>query len=176
MQLGAKAFNIFGVRNLNILAEYNAVRPYTYQHFVSISNYSNRGEPLAHPRGANFRELIGIANYSWNRFDFSVQGMYSRYGTDPMGQLGQFINYGGDIFQSYNTAPNTYGNKIGQGVQNDLYYADLKAAYVLNPKYNLRFEVGYTQRYNKIEKAPTQKSGVITVGLRSSFRNLYGDL
>ncbi|MGJ1203187.1 gliding motility protein RemB [Sphingobacterium lactis] len=174
-QLGAKAFNIFGVQNLNILGEYNLVRPYTYQHFVSISNYSNRGEPLAHPRGANFRELIGIANYSWNRFDFSVQGLYSRFGTDPLDNLMRPINYGGDIFQSYNTAPNRYGNKIGQGVQNDLFYADFKAAYVLNPKYNLRLELGYTQRYNKIEGEATQKSGVINFGLRSSFRNLYSD-
>ncbi|MGO1520417.1 MAG: gliding motility protein RemB, partial [Sphingobacterium sp.] len=54
-QLGAKAFNIFGVNRLNVLGEYNFVRPYTYQHYVSISNYSNRGEPLAHPTGANFR-------------------------------------------------------------------------------------------------------------------------
>ncbi|WP_149526751.1 gliding motility protein RemB [Sphingobacterium hotanense] len=174
-QLGAKAFNIFGVKNLNILGEYNMVRPYTYQHYVSISNYSNRGEPLAHPRGANFRELLGIANYSWNRFDFSVQGLYSRYGTDEATPSG-IINWGGDIFQSYRSAPNTYGNKIGQGVQNDLYYADFKAAYVLNPKYNLRLELGYTQRYNKIENQPTQKSGVINVGLRSSFRNFYGDM
>ncbi|MGO1595378.1 MAG: gliding motility protein RemB [Sphingobacterium sp.] len=174
-QLGAKAFNIFGVNRLNVLGEYNFVRPYTYQHYVSISNYSNRGEPLAHPTGANFRELIGIANYSWNRFDFSVQGVYNRYGTDPEDSFGGRINFGGDIFQSYNTAPNTHGNTIGQGVRNDLFYADLRAAYVLNPKYNLRFEVGYTQRYNRTEGMATQKSGVINVGLRSSFRNFYGD-
>ncbi|MGV6944212.1 gliding motility protein RemB [Sphingobacterium kyonggiense] len=175
-QLGAKAFNIFGVQNLNILGEYNLVRPYTYQHFVSISNYSNRGEPLAHPRGANFRELVGLANYSWNRFDFSVQGLYSKFGTDPSDGMGGYVNYGGDIFQSYNTAPNVYGNKIGQGVKNELFFADFKAAYVLNPKYNLRVELGYTQRYNRIEGNPTQKSGVINFGLRSSFRNFYGDM
>lgn len=171
-QLGVKGFNVFKVQNLNFLAEYNVVRPYTYQHFVSISNYSNNGEPLAHPRGANFRELIGMANYSWNRFDFSLQGVYSRFGTDP----DPATNMGGDIFQSYRTIPNMHGNYIGQGLRNDLYYADAKAAYVLNPKYNLRLELGYTQRYNKVEDAPTQKSGVISFGLRSSFRNFYGDI
>ncbi|NQD72830.1 gliding motility protein RemB, partial [Sphingobacterium shayense] len=171
-QIGARGYDIFNVNNLNFLAEYNVVRPYTYQHFVSISNYSNYGEPLAHPRGANFRELIGIANYSWNRLDFSLQGVYSRFGTDPV----DGTNMGGDIFQSYRTIPELYGNKIGQGVQNDLYYLDAKASYILNPKYNLRFELGYTQRYNKIEGASTQKSGVFSIGLRSSFRNFYGDI
>ncbi|SFS81649.1 gliding motility protein RemB [Sphingobacterium wenxiniae] len=171
-QVGIRGFDMFKVKDLNFLLEYNVVRPYTYQHFVSISNYSNHGEPLAHPRGANFKELLGIANYSWKRFDFSVQGVYSRYGTDPA----DGTNMGGDIFQSYQTMPNVYGNYIGQGVKNELFYADAKAAYVLNPKYNLRFEVGYTQRYNRTENVATQKSGVISIGLRSSFRNFYGDI
>ncbi|TJZ54919.1 gliding motility protein RemB [Sphingobacterium olei] len=172
VQLGVRGYDAFGIRNLNFLAEYNVARPYTYQHFVSISNYSNHGEPLAHPRGANFHEVLGIANYSWNRFDFSLQGVYSRFGTDPA----DGSNMGGDIFQSYRTIPNMYGNSIGQGIENNLYYADAKAAYVLNPKYNLRLEVGYTQRFRYIEDQTAQKSGVISVGLRSSFRNFYGDM
>ncbi|MFZ4860636.1 gliding motility protein RemB [Sphingobacterium sp. Mn56C] len=171
-QLGIRGYDAFGVKNLNFLGEYNFVRPYTYQHFISISNYSNHGEPLAHPFGANFREVLGIANYSYKRYDFSVQGMYSLSGSDPV--TGE--NFGGDIFQSYTSIPNMYGNKIGQGIKNNLYYADLKAAYVLNPKYNLRFEVGYTQRVRQIEGQATQKSGIISVGLRSSFRNIYTDL
>lgn len=170
-QLGIRGFDAFGVKNLNFLGEYNFVRPYTYQHFTSISNYSNNGEPLAHPRGANFRELVGIANYSWNRFDFSVQAAYNKFGTDPDIET----NMGGNIFKPYRTIPDMYGNKIGQGVSNDLYYGDIKAAYVLNPKYNLRFEVGYTQRYRQIEGEATQKSGVVSIGLRSSFRNIYSD-
>ncbi|MHC8948944.1 gliding motility protein RemB [Sphingobacterium hungaricum] len=171
-QLGVRGFDAFGVKNLNFLGEFNMVRPYTYQHFTSISNYSNHGEPLAHPRGANFKEVLGIVNYSWNRFDFSLQGVYSLYGTDPE----DGTNYGGDIFQSYSTYPNMYGNFTGQGVRNDLYYGDLKASYVLNPKYNLRLEMGYTQRYNRTEGLATQKSGIINIGLRSTFRNFYGDI
>lgn len=171
-QFGVRGFDAFRLKGLNYLLEYNVVRPYTYQHFTSISNYSNHGEPLAHPRGANFKELIGMANYSWNRFDFSLQGVFSRYGTDPDSGL----NMGGNIFQSYLTIPNMYGNKIGQGVRNDLYFVDARAAYVLNPKYNLRFELGYTQRYNYVQDAATQKSAMFSIGLRSSFRNFYGDI
>lgn len=171
-QLGVRGFDAFGIKNLNFLGEYNMVRPYTYQHFVSISNYSNNGEPLAHPRGANFRELVGLLNYSWKRFDFSLEGLYSLYGTDPE----DGTNFGGDIFQSYTNYPNHYGNKIGQGVRNNLYYGDFKAAYVFNPKYNLRIEAGYTHRVNQIEGQQTQKSGVISIGLRSSFRSFYTDM
>lgn len=171
-QLGLRGFDIFAIKNLNFLGEYNWVRPYTYQHFTSISNYSNNGEPLAHPRGANFKELVGIVNYHWKRYDFSGKAVYSMFGTDPDSDT----NMGGDIFQSYRTIPERYGNKIGQGVKNNLYYADFRAAYILNPKYNLRLELGYTQRYRKIEGSPTEKAGVVTFGLRSSFRNFYGDI
>jgi len=171
-QIGVRGYDAFGIKRLNFLAEYNLVRPYTYQHFTSASNYSNNGEPLAHPKGANFRELIGLLNYSYKRFDFSLQGMYTLYGKD--GEDG--INMGGDIFQPYRTIPNMYGNKIGQGVRNNLYYGDLKAAYVFNPKYNLRIEAGYTQRINQIEGQQTQKSGVVSIGLRSSFRSFSSDL
>ncbi|MCL7986500.1 gliding motility protein RemB [Sphingobacterium sp. lm-10] len=171
-QLGARGYHMFGVRNLSLLAEYNLARPYTYQHFVSISNYSNNAEPLAHPRGANFREVVGIANYSWKRFHFALQGMYSLYGTDP----GDGTSYGGDIFESYENYPNWYGNSIGQGIRNDLYFADMRASYVLNPTYNLRFEVGYTHRQQNIADRPSVRTGVISVGLRSTFRPFYGDI
>lgn len=171
-QIGARAFNIFGIKNLNILGEYNLVRPYMYQHFVSISNYSNHGEPLAHPRGANFRELVGIANYGWKRLDVALQGVYSLYGTDPAS--GE--NMGGDIFQSYRGFPNAFGNKIGQGVRNNLYYLDARLGYVLNPSYNLRIESSFTQRYNRISGHPTEKSGVFSIGLRSTFRPFYKDI
>lgn len=171
-QIGVRGYDAFGVKNLNFLGEYNIVRPYTYQHFTSTSNYSNNGEPLAHPRGANFRELVGLVNYSWNRFDFSLEALYSMYGTDPDVD----INYGGDIFKQYNNVPSLYGNKIGQGVKNDLMFADFKAAYVFNPKYNLRIEAGYTHRVNKIQGQDNQKSGVISIGLRSSFRSFYSDM
>ena len=171
-QIGVRGYDAFGIKNLNFLGEYNMVRPYTYQHFISASNYSNNGEPLAHPEGANFRELVGLVNYTYKRFDFSLQGMYTLYGTDPDRET----NYGGDIFKSYENYPNIYGNKIGQGIRNNLYYGDFKAAYVFNPKYNLRIEAGYTHRINTIEGQQTQKSGVISLGLRSSFRSFNGDI
>ncbi|PVH24582.1 gliding motility protein RemB [Sphingobacterium corticibacter] len=171
-QFGARGYHMFGVRNLSLLAEYNLARPYTYQHFVSISNYSNNAEPLAHPRGANFKEVVGIANYAWRRFHFSLQGMYSLFGTDP----GDGTSYGGDIFESYENYPNWYGNSIGQGIRNDLYFADVRASYVLNPTYNLRFELGYTHRQQNIADRPSIRTGVISVGLRSTFRPFYGDI
>jgi len=169
-QLGLRGFNAFGIENLNFLGELNMARPYTYSHFDPVSNYSHFSQPLAHPLGANFREFVGIINYSFKRFDLSLQGNYSKYGLDPDADS----NYGKDIFKSYNTYENQYNNHIAQGLATQLGYLDARISYMLNPKYNLRIELGGIARQEKNDLGRTS-SGMVTFGLRSSFRNLYYD-
>jgi hypothetical protein len=168
-QLGFRGANLFGIKNLNYLVESNNAKPYTYSARSAIENYSSNSEPLAHPWGANFRELVGLLSYSYKRFDFSGEADYGHYGLDING-----INYGKDIFQTYPT-PNTYGNYIGQGLTTNMYFLEGKVAYVLNPKYNLRIEFGgiYRQEQNSEFK---DKTSMLTIGLRSSFRQIYNDL
>jgi hypothetical protein len=127
-------------------------------------------QPLAHPLGANFRELLGILNYSYKRFDFQGQGTYARYGLDK-----DNLNYGKSIFLDNYTHPSDYGNYVGQGVKTNLYFAELKASYLLNPKYNLRLEVGGVYRRESSEGLASKNTQLLTFGLRSTFRNLYQD-
>ncbi|MHA4894115.1 gliding motility protein RemB [Pedobacter sp. PWIIR3] len=169
-QLGFRGSDLANVESLNYLVEFNTARPYTYAHYQRISNYSGMNQPLAHPLGANFRELLGIMNYSYKRFDFQAQGTYARYGLDPEG-----LNYGKNINLSYDTHVNYYGNYIGQGIKTNLYFAELKTSYLLNPKYNLRLEVGGVYRRESSEGLTSKNTQLITFGLRSTFRNLYQD-
>ncbi|WP_188506656.1 gliding motility protein RemB [Parapedobacter pyrenivorans] len=171
-QLGFRGFDAFGIKDLNFLAEYNTARPYTYSHFDPVSNYSNYGQPLAHPWGANFRELVGILNYSYQRFDFSFHGTWGKFGTDP----DSTTNYGNDIFKSYSTHLRVYGNRIGQGVSNNLLYANGRVSYLFNPKYNLRIEAGAVYRRHGVPSlGKHHQTGMFTLGLRASFRNFYYD-
>ena len=55
-QLGAS----FNYKSLNCNIEYNQVQPYTYGHRTILQNYSHMNQSLAHPLGANFKELINI--------------------------------------------------------------------------------------------------------------------
>lgn len=169
-QIGLRGFDAFGVDNLNFLGELNMARPYTYTHFDPISNYSHFSQPLAHPMGANFREFVGIVNYSYKRFDISLQGNYSVYGLDESDD----VNRGKDIFKSYRSIENMYGNKIGQGLKTNLGYLDGRISYLFNPKYNLRLELGGVLRRESNDLG-RNTSAMITFGLRSSFRNLYYD-
>lgn len=170
-QLGIRGANLFKVNKLNYLLEYNGAKPYTYSQLSSIKNYAQQNEPLAHPYGANFREFVGILNYSIGYFDLSAQLNYGKYGFDINGN-----NFGKDIFKTYDTAPKYYsGNFTGQGLKTDLYYLQGKIAYLLNPKYNLRLELSGTYRKEKNELVTTQNS-IINIGIRSTFRNIYNDI
>ncbi|MBK0378000.1 gliding motility protein RemB [Mucilaginibacter segetis] len=169
-QLGLRGANLFSVKNLNYLIETNNVKPYTYSERASILNYSANSEPLAHPWGANFREVVGLLNYSYKKFDFSGEVDYGHYGLDVNN-----LNYGKDIFFSYQDPVHANGNYTGQGLTTNMIYLQGKVALLINPKYNLRLELGGIYRTEKNNMFNT-KTSMITFGLRSSFRELYTDL
>jgi len=169
-QLGLKSFDLFNVNKLDIQAEYNAVRPYTYSYKSTLINYEHYNQSLAHPLGANFQEVLGIATYGYKRWYGRGQLMYSKYGADPDAAT----NYGGDLSKPYTSRVNNYGIYIGQGVKTDLIYAQAIVAYVFNPKYNLRLEtsLAYRKQSSDINKI---SDVIFSIGLRSTFRQFYYD-
>jgi len=168
-QAGLKSYEVFGIRNLSLQAEMNSATPYTYSHRSSLTNYGHYNQSLAHPLGANFYETLAIGNYRIKRFEFRLQLNYARYGDDTMG-----VNYGRDIFKSYETRLRDYGNYTGQGEKTNLYFSDLRVSYILNPKTNLRLECGVVYRSVQSGVA-TDNSLIFNIGIKSAFRNLYYD-
>jgi hypothetical protein len=181
-QLGFRGASLFGVKNLNYLIESNNAKPYTYSERSVSQNYTGSDEPLAHPWGANFREIVGLLNYSYKRFSFSGEADYGHYGLDEDG-----LNYGKDLFQDYTNpakaqllpnglyASQSTGNYTGQGLTTNMYYLEGKVAYLLNPKYNLRLEIGALYREEKSSEF-NYNATMLTIGVRSSFRQIYTDI
>jgi len=168
-QLGFRGSDLFKVNKLNYLFEYNTAKPYTYSSQYPIVSYTQLREPLGDPLGANFKEFVGILNYSIGRFDFQGQVNYAKYGLNTGS-----INYGKSITLADNTnLPPSIGS-TGQGLGTTLKYAEGTISYLLNPKYNLRIEIGGLLRQEKNSLADT-KTEMITLGLRSTFRDLYHD-
>lgn len=169
-QLGFKGSDLFKVKSLNYLFEYNTAAPYTYANRNPIVNYTELDEPLGDPLGANFKELLGIVNYSIGRFDLQGEIDYAKTGLN----IGS-INYGQDITlaDNINLPPATTGT-TGQGLATTVKYAEGTVAYLLNPKYNFRLEVGALLR-QETNSETSLKTAMITIGLRSSFRDLYHD-
>jgi hypothetical protein len=126
-QAGAKYIDAFNIPNLDLQAEANIVAPYMYTSFDSKNAYVNLNQNMAHPTGANFRELIGIVRYQpFNRIFVTARGIYSTYGNDTNGS-----NWGRDIRMSYNSRVKDFGNYIGQGVKTNLYIGELLLSYMV---------------------------------------------
>ena len=172
-QLGARVFNLFNVKKLNLLLEYNTIRPFTYYALNPLISYSHYGQPLADPLGTNFREFIAISNYTYKRFDFRAQFDYALRGLDDPTM--PTVTEGGDMFKPYTYRKSNEGYFIGSGLRSNFYFTDLRASYMLNYKNNLRLEIGYTNRMlnNSMQQ---QKSNYFTIGLKGSFRNFYYDI
>ena len=169
-QFGGKYMNAFNIKGLTIQAEYNQVRPYTYTHGSVQQNYSNYGQALAHPLGANFKEYLGFVSYRANRWMLSFQGLSAIIGMDTMNS-----NLGQNIFVSYTTRPYEYSHKTTQGNKKSLMQSDLKFTYYILPQLNLRLELGYIQRSINDDMGYELQSPYIYFGIKTSVHNFYRD-
>lgn len=119
IQAGVKYFNALGVSNLDLQAETNIVRPYTYSHNTPYGNYSSYMQPMAHPLGANFKEFIGIARYQpIPKLSLTGKLMMMQIGRDST-----TMNWGSDILKDNSSREQEDNNTISQGIRNDIFLA-----------------------------------------------------
>lgn len=131
LQFGAKYIDVAGIKNLDLQAEVNYVRPFMYGHESLYTNYTHFRQPLAHPLGANFTEFIGILRYQpLPRLQLVAKVLYANKGEDKNNQ-----NYGGNPLQPSATRIQDYDNRTGQGAATKILYADFMASYQI--KHNL---------------------------------------
>jgi hypothetical protein len=165
VQLGAKYFDVAGIKNLDIQGELNLVRPYTYTHFDTIANYTHYNQPLAHPLEASFAEVMGIVRYQpVKNLYLSLKANYYNKGADT-GKA----NYGGDIFRDYDTRSENYGVSLVNGVKTSCAILDFNASYELRE--NLFFDLGTVRRVYNYEGnlLPGNATAYVYGGLRLNF-------
>ena len=140
IQGGAKYVDAFGIPNLDLQGEINVVRPYTYSHNTNFGNFASYRQSIAHPLGANFKELVGILRYQpIPRLSFVGKLTFVNIGRDSTG-----VNWGSDILKSNKTREQEYDNTIGQGISNDILFGSLTATWHL--KHNLFIDAGIVIR------------------------------
>jgi hypothetical protein len=166
IQLGLKYIDAFGVDNLDIQLETNRVRPFTYTHNDTISNYTHYNQPLAHPLGANFQEFMGIVRYQpapkWHVY---LQGIFYYQGLDSAGK-----NFGANIFRDYTTRTMNDGFKIGSGNKATVLNTWLQVSYEVRE--NIFFEVtGQYRHYKTIKNPAASTTTLFTGGIRINMFN-----
>jgi hypothetical protein len=164
VQTGLKYIDALGIRNLDLQAEMNVARPYTYQHFSSYTNYTNYNQSLAHPLGANFLEWIGIVRYQpIGRLAVTAKVFYSKYGSDTSATTG--TNFGGNLGKDYRYRAQDYGNKVAQGILSTQVFMNLTLSYQV--KHNIFIDLSETIR--KVDSALPERNmnnNITTVALR----------
>jgi hypothetical protein len=159
-QLGVKYIDAFNIKNLDLQFESNRIRPFTYTHYDSISNYSNNNLGIAHPLGAGFQEFIAIARYQpLKKLFLQSKIMYYNQGQDTAG-----INFGNNILIDYNNRPANYGWEIGAGNKATCFYLNLNASYEV--KENLFLDAGFTLRKYSLASGSSQNTTLLNVGFR----------
>jgi hypothetical protein len=172
-QIGFKSFNTF-IPNLTVQSEINMVRPYTYSHYITSQNYGHYNQALAHPLGSNFREWVTNIRYFHKRLFFEGRIMIANKGLDSLKS-----NYGGNIYKDYNTRSKEYDVDLLQGINTQYLFGDVKIGYLVNPRTNLRLELGMTIRRINPEVQTRELFAETTkffyFGLKTDLYNQYFD-
>ena len=163
LQAGAKYFDAFGVRNLDLQGELNVVRPFTYSHNDSISNYTHYNQPLAHPIGSGFIEASGTIRYrpvaNWQ---VVAQGRVYRQGVDTGGR-----NFGNDVFRLNNAGvTDQYGYSLISGGEKNVVLGDVRVSWEAKPR--LFLDLGFSGRRATTDGV-AQNSAWGYAGLRLNF-------
>lgn len=162
-QLGAKYIDAFNIKNLDLQLESNRVRPFTYSHDDSVSNYTHYNQPLAHPLGANFQEWIGIARYQpAPRWFLQAKAIYYMQGKDTGS-----VSFGSNIFLPYGAPYRTqeYGFPVGAGVKSKTALASLLVSYEWKPNFFIELNAVLRKESATIV-APAKNTSIISLGVR----------
>lgn len=125
LQLGGKYFDALGVRNLDLQAEVDMVRPYSYASKDTLTNYTNFNQPLADPLGSGFIKFYGIVRYQpAKNFMITLKAMSYVKGVDTGN-----ANLGNDVFKSYLTRYKDYGVKMVNGPKTQVTSINLNLSY-----------------------------------------------
>ena len=142
-QLGAQYINAAGIDNLDLQAEYNSIRPYTYSHYDENANYSHFKQALAHPLGANFNEVILALRYKAT----PKLSFYSALHIISKGEDGtDSVSYGGNILFPNTLRPGDYGHAVGQGVSTDLLIWNSSITYQVSSGLNVDLQYLYRKK------------------------------
>lgn len=169
IQAGFKYVDAFNIKNFDIQLEANRVRPFTYSHNDTIANYTHYNQPLAHPLGANFQEIIGIIHYQpAPKWFINARAIYYKQGLDSASS-----NFGGNIFKNYTTRTADNGFKVGSGSKATCLNGFVQVSYELRE--NLFFEISLQHRNFKIANVPGESNTtLVTAGVRlNMFKRNY---
>jgi len=172
-QLGVKYIDALGISHFDLQIESNVVRPYTYAHQDSTLSYSHYNQPLAHPLGANFNEIIFSLRYS----PFKKVFINSKLLITKTGEDADEKSQGGNILKSSANRPlnedgsiKEYGFYVANGLEKDILQFSFNTSYMIFHNGFIDFNITY-RKENYENPAMNLKEFYFGGGLRINFLN-----
>lgn len=173
LQLGVVGRDPYGLEGWTLRAEWNVVRPFMYTHSDTRQNYAHFGQPLAHPYGSNFQEVLAHAEHSHGRWRHGVRASFAWLGRDSV------VSFGNNIFRPESerkpgrVAVRNYGYRIGEVQQYTLLHLEARSGWLLDPSTGTRAEVSALFRSLALQSGATTNELVISVGVACYFRERH---
>lgn len=175
VQVGVVARDVMKVPGLSARFEWNFVRPFMYTHSDTYQNYAHFGQPLAHPFGSNFQELILHVERDHGRWYHGMRASMAWLGTDTD------RSYGNNIFRPERDRPRKednsgwvdFGYRVGQIDPYSLLHAELRSGWLVDPHTGTRLEASYLMRLTTNVDHSTDLANVFRVGLVCHFRERH---
>lgn len=177
LQAGLKYFNAFEIDHLDLQFEYNRVRPFTYTHRTaieafperSIANYSHFSQPLAHPLGANFSELLLRFRYQI-RHNWIIDGRsyIAKQGVDTNNEV-----FGSNIFTLNSLRDRDFDFGLGDGAKEDVFGLHLRSSYMFAHNYWIDVSAVFRNFESELENPIDTRA--VQFGIRANITHLPFD-
>ena len=154
MQLGWRAYNYFGLKDLMLQLEFNSVTNGMYQSENIRLNYSQYNLPMAHIKGNSFHEFILRSNYEWKRCYIDLKSVVY-------------------MLSNYSSVDLLPVSKVNQQESGTLTVLNIEMGYRFNRKMNLNLFGGINSRTDI--QSGMGNAQHIFIGLRTGITNRYTD-
>jgi hypothetical protein len=151
LQLGVVGSDAFRTKGLMLRAEFNYVRPFMYTHSDTRQNYAHFNQPLAHPYGSNFWEVLAQGEYRKDHWVLSDVLSVAMLGQDTSAAANS--SFGNNLFLAENARPlrdgirpRDFGYFLAEPSSHMLYHNELRVGWLLEPRAGLMLEAALTTR------------------------------
>jgi hypothetical protein len=178
VQAGAVAHDAFGRKGLMLRGELDYVRPFIYTHTDTRQNYAHYNQPLAHPYGSGFLELLAQGEWRQGRWVVGNVFSYAVMGRDTTaGTLGSF---GNNIFLPESDRPTRangqkrdFGYFIGEPQRSIVAQNEFRAGWLLQPRTGMMLELAWTFRSETADAKLDQRTNYIRAGISTGLHDRH---
>ncbi len=173
-QVGVRSNDLLGVDGLALRAEWDFVRPFMFTHSDTRQNYAHMAQPLAHPYGSNFHEVLLHVGRDKGRWHYGLRGSMAWLGTDSV------YSYGNNIFRPESERPRnalnqpvSFGYSTGDKHQMTLFHGEVHGGWMLDPNTGTRLQASALYRVRTPHEGPVSSTWVFNIGIACHFRDRH---